>query len=259
MANVVLLAYTPAPELTVASAAKLCYSPSTIGQVRDGLTPEKAASFVEMLSEIGHESPIEHASFTFGIEGVSRALLAQITRHRMASFSVQSQRYVKESDFSYVTPPEIEKNPEAKALFLEAMQKDREYYERITEILKASHKADLVANGVEAAAADKKAEKQAIEDARFVLPNACDTQMIVTMNARSLHNFFRHRCCNRAQWEIREVAEQMLRLVTQVAPNLFKQAGPPCVYGACPEGKMTCGKAAEIRAKYKKIKDEQHG
>ena len=114
MAKVTLLAHTPNPEHTVASAAKLCYSPSTIDGIREGLTDEKAASFVEMLAEIGHESPIEHASFTFGIEGVSRALLAQITRHRIASYSVKSQRYVKEGMFEFITPPEIEQNEKAK-------------------------------------------------------------------------------------------------------------------------------------------------
>ena len=117
MANVILLAHTPAPEHTVAAAAKLCYSSSDINSLNDNLTDEKAASFVEMLSEIGHESPIEHASFTFGIEGVSRSLLAQITRHRMASFSVKSQRYVREGSFCYVTPPEIAENEEAKRIY----------------------------------------------------------------------------------------------------------------------------------------------
>lgn len=255
MAKVTLLAHTPFPEHTVASAAKLCYSPSTIDGIRDGLTDEKAASFVEMLSEIGHESPIEHASFTFGIEGVSRALLAQITRHRIASFSVQSQRYVAENDFEFVTPPEIAAEPEALALFNEAMQKDKEYYEKITEVLKAKHKAAFLAEGKDEKAADRAAEKKAIEDARFVLPNACDTKMVVTMNARSLHNFFRHRCCNRAQWEIQDVANQMLALVCEVAPNLFKNAGPSCLTGGCPEGKMTCGKIKEVREYYRNMKE----
>lgn len=255
MAKVTLLAHTPFPEHTVASAAKLCYSPSTIDGIREGLTDEKAASFVEMLSEIGHESPIEHASFTFGIEGVSRALLAQITRHRIASFSVQSQRYVAENDFEFVTPPEIAAEPEALALFNEAMQKDKEYYEKITEVLKAKHKAAFLADGKDEKAADRAAEKKAIEDARFVLPNACDTKMVVTMNARSLHNFFRHRCCNRAQWEIQDVANQMLALVKEVAPNLFKNAGPSCLVGGCPEGKMTCGKIKEVREYYKNVKE----
>ncbi len=248
--KVTLLAHTPDPELTVASAARLCYSLSTIDEVREKLTPEKTAAFVDMLSEIGHESPIEHASFTFGIEGVSRALLAQITRHRMASFSVQSQRYVCEAQFEYVTPPEIANDPEAAALFKEAMQRDQEYYDRLTEVLKKKHKAELIAEGADEASADRAAEKKAIEDARFVLPNACDTKMIVTMNARSLHNFFRHRCCNRAQWEIRELAFKMLMLCREVAPSLFKNAGPACLNGPCPEGKMSCKKASEMRKLY---------
>lgn len=254
MATVTLLAYTPEPEKTIASAAKLCYSPSSIETVREGLTEEKVQSFVEMLSEIGHESPIEHASFTFGIEGVSRALLAQITRHRMASFSVQSQRYVREKCFEYVTPPEIADVPEALEVYKKAMESDQKTYEKLTEILKEKHLKEFLAEGKDEKTANRMAEKKAIEDARFVLPNACDTKMILTMNARSLHNFFRHRCCNRAQWEIREVADQMLALVCAVAPNLFKNAGPSCINGKCPEGKMSCGKMAEMKEKYKKIK-----
>lgn len=255
--KVTLLAYTPDPELTVASAARLCYSAATIDDVREKLTPEKTAAFVDMLSEIGHESPIEHASFTFGIEGVSRALLAQITRHRIASFSVQSQRYVKEAQFEYVLPPEIAADPEALKVFNEAMQKDQEYYDRIADILKDKHKAEMIKNGMDEKSAERAAEKKAIEDARFVLPNACDTKMIVTMNARSLHNFFRHRCCNRAQWEIREVATEMLRLCREVAPNLFKNAGPSCLTGPCPEGKMSCGKITEMREKFSSKKEEK--
>lgn len=254
MAKVFLLAHTPNPEYTVAAAAKLCYSSATITGLTDNLTDEKAASFVEMLSEIGHESPIEHASFTFGIEGVSRSLLAQITRHRIASYSVKSQRYVAEGSFEYVIPPEIEENAEAKALYIEAMEDDQRKYDRLTEILKAKHIKEFLAEGKDEKTANRLAEKKAIEDARFVLPNACETKMVVTMNARSLMNFFRHRCCNRAQWEIRDVADKMLALVKEVAPELFKKAGPPCVSGACPEGKMTCGKAKEVRARYEEMK-----
>ena len=250
MATVTLLACTPAPEKIVASSAKLCYSPADIGTLMEGLTEEKTASFVEMLAEIGHESPIEHAVFTFGIEGVSRSLLAQITRHRIASYSVQSQRYVREASFEYVVPPEIEKIPEAKAEFLRAMEEDQAHYESLTATLKAAHKERLLAEGKPEKTADRLAEKQAIEDARFVLPNACAIKMICTFNARSLLNFFSHRCCNRAQWEIREVAEQMLALVKEQAPHLFAYAGPPCLRGACPEGKMSCGKMIEVRRKY---------
>ncbi len=251
--QVKLLAYTPDPEKTVACAAKLCYAAADIDTVYEGLTEEKTASFLEMLQSIGHESPIEHASFTFGIQGVSRSLLAQITRHRIASFSVQSQRYVKEDGFQFVVPPEIEKIPEAKEEFLRAMEEDQRHYERLTQLLQEKHKAELMAAGEPEKSAQRKAEKRAIEDARFVLPNACATKMIMTMNARSLLNFFSNRCCNRAQWEIRELATQMLKEVKAVAPHLFEKAGPPCLRGACPEGKMTCGKANEVRETFQKL------
>lgn len=247
MAKVTLIACTPDPEKVVAQAAKLCYSPASIENIADGMTREKVASFVDMLAEIGHESPIEHASFTFGIEGVSRSLLAQITRHRIASYSVQSQRYVAEARFEYVVPPEIDAIPEARAEFLAAMAEDQRHYDRLTDLLMEKHKKELTAAGMEEKAAERAAQKQAIEDARFVLPNACCTKMICTFNARSLYNFFSNRCCNRAQWEIRDVAVQMLRLARAAAPNLFRRSGPPCLRGACPEGKMSCGKMAQVR------------
>lgn len=254
MAKVTLLAYTPDPEKNVASAAKLCYAQSDIDTVRDGLTEEKTASFVNMLAEIGHESPIEHANFTFGIEGVSRAFLAQITRHRLASYSVQSQRYVKEHNMEYVTPPEIAENEEALKIYNDAMQSAADTYLKLSQILEEKHYKTFLQKGLDEKSAKRSAEKQAIEDARFVLPNACDTKMIVTMNARSLQNFFTHRCCNRAQWEIREVAKQMLALCLEVAPNIFKKAGPPCFRGACPEGKMSCGLAKEVREEYQNLR-----
>lgn len=251
--TVKLLAYTPDPQRTIACAAKLCYSAADIDTVHSGLTDEKTESFIRMLSEIGHESPIEHASFTFGIEGVSRSLLAQITRHRIASFSVQSQRYVKESAFEFVMPPEIEAVPEAREEFLRAMEEDQLHYERLTGLLQERHKRDFLAQGLSEKEAARKAEKKAIEDARFVLPNACATKMICTMNARELKNFFTHRCCNRAQWEIRALAVEMLRLVKEVAPRLFDNAGPPCLRGDCPEGKMSCGMAVKVRETFKNI------
>lgn len=250
MPRVTLLSHTPNPEKTVAAAAKLCYSGAGIDDLLAGLTEDKTENFVRMLSEIGHESPIEHASFTFGIEDVSRAFLAQITRHRIASYSVQSQRYVSKAEFEYVIPPEIAADEAAKMLFLQAMEQSAEYYERISAILTERHAAALIAQGKPEAQARKLAGKKALEDARFVLPNACDTKMVVTMNARGLHNFFRERCCNRAQWEIREVARQMLALVRGVAPVLFEKAGPPCVRGACPEGAMSCGEAQSVRDYY---------
>lgn len=256
MAKVALLAYTPQPEQTVAAAAKLCYSAADVEHIMDGLTEEKTSRFVEMLAEIGHESPIEHASFTFAIEGVSRAFLAQMTRHRIASYSVQSQRYVAEHQFSYVVPPEIEAIPEAKREFIESMEEAQRRYENLTRLLMEKHQTQMIAEGKKPEEAARAAQKKAIEDARFVLPNACETKMICTMNARSLYNFFSHRCCNRAQWEIQEVAVQMLRLVRGVAPNLFSHCGPPCVRGGCPEGKMSCGKMTEVREYYKNLEEK---
>lgn len=251
--KVTLLSHTPNPEKTVACAAKLCYASVTPDELYDGLTDEKAASFVEMLASMGHESPIEHASFTFTIEGVSRALLAQITRHRIASFSVQSQRYVSMENFRYIVPPEIAESPEAKALYAETMEKDRQAYEKLSRILYEKHYQAFLQEGKTEKQAASAAGKKAGEDARFVLPNACDTQMIVTMNARSLLHFFQVRCCNRAQWEIRAVADEMLRLCCETAPTLFAGAGPSCWRGDCSEGKMSCGKAKEMREFYREL------
>ena len=253
MPTVTLLAYTPEPEKVIAAAAKLCYTSAGIGEITQGLTPEKTASFVRMLGELGHASPIEHASFTFGVEGVSRAFLAQITRHRIASFSVKSQRYVNEKDFCFVVPPEIDAIPEAKAEFLAAMEEDRRHYERLSALLTEKHRADLIAAGKDEKAAARAAAKMSNEDARFVLPNACETKMICTFNARELLHFFSLRCCCRAQWEIRCVADQMLELVKTVAPDIFADAGPSCVRGACSEGKMSCGRAAEMRERYRSM------
>ena len=130
-----------------------------------------------------------------------------------------------------------------------------EYYAKLSAILTKKHTAALVAQGKSEEEAARLASKQAMEDARFVLPNACDTKMVVTMNARSLQNFFHLRCCSRAQWEIRELAEKMFELVYPVAPHIFAKSGPACVSGPCPEGRMCCGKTAEVRAKYAAIKE----
>lgn len=257
MAKVTLIAYTPDPERTVAAAAKLCYSASSVDTLLDNLTPEKTAGFLEMLSQLGHASPIEHASFTFGIEGVSRSLLAQITRHRIASYSVQSQRYVRADQFEYVTPPEIAALPQAAEEFQRSMRAAQESYDRLASILQDKHTQTLLEQGIPEKEARRQAEKRAIEDARFVLPNACATKLVMTMNARSLHNFFAERCCSRAQWEIRQVADQMLALVSQVAPTLFSQAGPGCMRGACPEGKMSCGRSKQVAQRIAALKRGQ--
>lgn len=246
--KVTLITHTPNPEKVVAAAAKLCYSNAdSIETLMDGLTDEAVAKFIKHLSNMGHQSPVEHVSFTFGIEGVSRALLAQLTRHRLASYSVQSQRYVGMKGFSYVTPPAIKNDPKLDVLFTEAMTMQ----DRVYEVLQKKLSEKYVENGVNKPSADKIAN----EDARFVLPNAATTRMIVTMNARSLLHLFELRCCNRAQWEIRELAEEMLKLVYPVAPNLFASAGPSCVAeGRCPEGSMSCGMCEQMREKYKEIK-----
>ena len=251
-----LIAHTNDAEKTVAAAAKLCYSDAHIETLLDGLTPEKTADFLQKLSDLGHASPIEHASFTFGIEGVSRTFLAQVTRHRIASFSVQSQRYVRLEDFRYVIPPDIEAIPEAKAHFVEAMNADAQKYLELVQSLEEAHTRRLIEQGLPEKAARAKASKQANEDARFVLPNACETKMVMTMNCRSLQNFFNLRCCNRAQWEIRAVADEMLRLVLPLAPHIFASAGPRCLTGPCPEGRMCCGQQAEVRQKYAELKKE---
>ena len=257
--KVTLITHTPEPEKVIATAAKLCYASADIDTVMEGLTPEKIDSFLDMLTNIGHESPIEHVCFTFGIEGVSRSLLAQITRHRIASFSVQSQRYVEENKFEFVTPPEIAADEVALKAYNEQMQSAIDSYNKLADILKDKHYKTFIEQGIDEKTAKRKAQKKAIEDARFVLPNACATKMLVTMNARSLMNFFSLRCCNRAQWEIHELADKMLKLCVDVAPTLFAKAGPSCVRtGCCAEGSMTCGKYKEVIDRYKTLKGQSN-
>ena len=245
--KVKLLTHTKDPEKTVAAAAKLCYSKSDISTLMDGLTDEKVANFLEKLSNLGHASPLEHASFTFGIEGVSRSFLAQISRHRIASFSVQSQRYVDMDNADHVVPKEIyDAGYSAVRLYEESVKNSFNNYNELKEELTKKY----IAEGMKESPAKKKAQ----EDARYLLPEACCTRMIVTMNARELNHFFNLRCCNRASREIREVAEEMLKLVYPVAPHQFKSAGPYCVCGACPEGAMSCGRATEMQQRYNAIK-----
>ncbi len=226
-----LLRYTADPEQTIALAAKLCYSGDEIDELIEKIGEKDNAKFIEILTKMNHFSPFEHASFTFAVEGVSRALLAQITRHRIASFSVRSQRYVSEGEFNYVLPPAIE------ALGDEAVHK---YERQMEQMLRWYREWQNVLGN---------AGEKSNEDARFVLPNACETKMIVTMNARELMHFFSLRCCNRAQWEIRDIAWQMLGQALAVAPAVFGNSGPGCLRGACPEGKKCCGLAAEIKEK----------
>lgn len=231
--NVTLLAHTPNPERLVATAARLCYSADDVETIMNEMCDHDVEKQIKLLQSIGHESPIEHVCFTFAIEGVSRSILAQITRHRLASFSVRSQRYVK-AESAFIVPDEIANDEEAFPDFNEAIDMASRMYSRITRKLKTKY----IGDGMDA----KAAEKKAIEDARFVLPNAACTSMVMTMNARELLHFFRLRCCNRAQWEIREVADEMLKQCKEVAPTIFENAGAPCVSGKCPEGRMSCGK-----------------
>ena len=267
MLKVKIIAHTPEPDKVVAQAGKLCYSAVGVDELTQKLTEEEIARYVNMLASIGHESPLEHVSFTFAIEGISRACTHQIVRHRIASYSQQSQRYVKLEQFEYIIPPAIESNPEAKRIFIETMERDQKAYDELVDLLLEDilidkHAADYGScireilkenpdvvpdrSKVLDLYAEKflenyrKAEKQAIEDARYVFPNACETKIVITMNARSLLHFFNVRCCNRAQWEIREMATEMLKECKKIAPALFKKAGPDCVYGKCGEGKMSC-------------------
>jgi thymidylate synthase (FAD) len=251
--KVKLIAYTPEPEKLIASAAKLCYSSVGVDEIMQNLTQENVSKFLNMLMSLGHESPIEHISFTFAVEGVSRTLTHQLVRHRIASYSQQSQRYVKLDQFEYVIPPSIKAIPQAAEIYAEKMREDQEAYNKLVNILVDKHTERLINDGFERKKASNAAEKMAIEDARYVFPNACETKIVFTMNARSLINFFNHRCCNRAQWEIHQMADEMLRLVRKAAPSIFKNAGPSCICGNCPEGAMSCGKITEIREKYKKI------
>lgn len=238
--KVALIRHTLSPEETVALGARLCYSKARVDDLLERVSSRDQTDFVSKIMGMGHDSVLEHASFTFGIEGVSRVLLAQITRHRLASFSVQSQRYVSyENGFGYIVPPKIEAlGEEAVAEFEAQMDQMHQWYVAWQEKLGTGEGSN--------------------EDARFVLPGACETRMMVTMNVRELRHFFSLRMCSRAQWEIRELATRMHALCLEVAPALFENAGPGCLRGACPEGAKSCGKAAEIRAARKQLLEQNH-
>lgn len=229
--NVMLVSHSPDPEKTVSAAARLCYSAADAEEILSKVGAHDQDDFLEKLTAVGHMSPVEHASFTFVVEGISRACSHQLVRHRLASYSQQSQRYVGEEDFDYLVPPSISGDGELKALFADTMEHIRKCYTLLAQ--------KLAENGHSTEAAR--------EDARFVLPNATETKIMITMNARELIHFFSQRLCNRAQWEIRAMALVMLKLVKPIAPTIFRKAGPPCVRGKCPEGPRTCGKTDEVR------------
>ena len=236
--NVILLAHTPDPVETVAAAAKLCYSASDVNAIKEAVSSKNQEPFIGKLVDSGHLSPIEHASFTFAIEGISRACSHQLVRHRLASYSQQSQRYVSmEGGFGYIIPPSIGKDPVLKEQFEFFMEGIQEFYNRLMTALNE--------RGIEGEAA--------YEDARFVLPNAAETKIIVTMNGRELLHFFAQRCCRRAQWEIRAMAIEMLKLAKWAAPANFNDAGPACIGGPCPEGAYSCGAADEVRQQFRAL------
>ena len=229
--RVLLVRYTPDCQDLVALGARLCYAGGDVDSLIKTIDEKDQRAFLEKLSSMGHESVLEHASFTFLAEGVSRVLLAQLTRHRIASYSVQSQRYVSYKDgFGYIIPPAILALGQAAAEeYRGQMAQMQRWYEDWQERLGA-------------------AGEKSNEDARFVLPGACETRILFTMNVRELHHFFSLRMCNRAQWEIRAMAAAMFEQCYRVAPALFQNAGPGCLRGGCPEGTKTCGQAETIRA-----------
>lgn len=223
--QVKLMQYTPEPERTVAMAAHLCYSAVGAEELAEKMSQSQVAGLVSKIVELGHLSTLEHVNFTFAVEGISRVLSHQLVRHRIASYSQQSQRYVGEHDFEAIVPPTIAARPEAAEKFTALMAQIRTAYEELTEL------------GVPK------------EDARYVLANATETKVVITMNARTLLHFFSLRCCMRAQWEIRAMAEAMLKEARQAAPLLFAKAGPTCLSaGYCSEGKMSCGRAKPLPA-----------
>ena len=224
--QVKLLTYTPEPEKVVAAAARICYSNvQDVNELLNGLTEEKIDNFLQKMQELKqHGTPWEHPSFTFAIEGVSRALSHQLVRHRIASYDQQSQRYCDGKNFSYVIPSSIKKNPDLKEGFEKFMEATQKMYDIFIE------------------------EGIPKEDARFVFPHACSTRLIMTMNLRSLMHFFSLRCCSRAQWEIRELANKILGICKEISPKLFAKAGASCIQnGYCPEGNMTCGRAPTLK------------
>jgi len=232
--HVRLLRHTPEPERAVATAARLCYSPAGVEEIDQRMDDAQVEKLVGKLVDLGHESPFEHASFTFGVEGVSRALTHQLVRHRIASYSQQSQRYVDASGdngFRYIVPPSVREDAQAYKRFTSVMERLAGAYGRLG--------ADV-----------------AREDARYVLPNAAETKIVITMNARELWHFLEVRCCERAQWEIRAMATEMLRILIGRFPLLFAHAGPGCVRGPCSEGTMSCGKAKEIKERFARMRED---
>lgn len=230
MMNVKLLEMSQNAISLIYVACRQCYSEKFAGEVFSKIPVgiEKQEEFVKNIVASGHQSPLEHVKFTFAIEGVSRALTHQLVRHRLASYSQQSQRYVKEKDFDYIIPPAIERNLEAKNEFEKLMVTIQQSYTRLLALMGQDNVSGEAAN----------------QDARFALPQAAETKIVVTMNCRELLHFFEHRCCSRAQWEIRQLANLMLDICKEKLPAVFSEAGAKCqILEYCPEGeKFCCGR-----------------
>ncbi len=224
-----LLAHTPEPEKVIALSARLCYSKANIEDLEKNFTDDKIKIFLKKIIDLGHESVLEHVSFTFGIEGISRACSHQLVRHRLASYSQQSQRYVNFDNIEYVIPDTIKNNRELCEKFKNFMKEISKFYKEMLD------------------------KNIPAEDARFILPNSCTTKIIVTMNLRELKHFFKLRCCNRSQWEIRKLAIEMLKILKNKIPILFSQMGPACLNGPCPEGIMSCGQIQEVREFFRSL------
>lgn len=226
--KVTLIDHTINPEAKIAIAARMCYTNLPATEMIANLTEEKCLEMVKKIIDVKHDSILEHVSFTFVIEGVSRVLTHQLVRHRIASYHQRSQRYVKEGDAEVICPPSISITPGAAKVFNETMATINEAYLKLVKL------------GVPG------------EDARYVLSSATASQIMVTMNARTLIHFFELRCCMRAQWEIRAMADAMLEKVREELPTVFNKVGPSCytANGRCPEGKMSCGKMKPMKEKY---------
>ena len=212
------------------AACRQCYSSGFAGEIFEKALEnlDGREAFIRKVVASGHESPLEHVKFTFAVEGVSRALTHQLVRHRIASYSQQSQRYVSETNFDYIIPPSIERDPDMKREYISVVERVQGGYNALKKCLEEKGRSGESVN----------------EDVRFLLPQAAETKIVVTMNCRELLHLFQERCCSRAQWEIRHLAEEMLKICKEKLPAVFNDAGAKCIkLGYCPEGaQFTCKK-----------------
>lgn len=227
--EVKLLSYTNDPQKVIYSAARQCYSKLSAYQIysdQEKELSEKLKKFISHLVQRGHLSPLEHVNFTYAASGLSRVCTHQLVRHRIASYSQQSQRYVSMDDFKFITPQSIKNNKEAEEKFMEVIEYLKGKYGQIRKILEKNSKLD---------------KEKINQDLRFLLPQGCQTKIVVTMNSRQLLHFFSERLCLRAQWEIRELATRMLTLAKKVLPEVFDIGGAKCKnLDFCPESADDC-------------------